>query len=127
MNSLIVYLLSVAVMMFLFEIVPINLAHTNKPYRPYRITQLTFFVLLTICLLLRFAVLAVRKRGENTNIAKVREEQTKFETSNSPKTSGKVYTVNLMLSNFDRWQQSLVNSSNQIWLVNSQNKNALRN
>lgn len=90
MNSLIVYLLSVALMMFLFEIVPINLAHTNRPHRSYRITQLTFFVLLTVCFLLRFAVLALRKRVENTNIAKVREEQTTIETSNSPKVSGKV-------------------------------------
>jgi len=30
-NALLLYLSSLACMMFLFEIVPINLAHTNRP------------------------------------------------------------------------------------------------
>ena len=102
MNAVIVYLFSLAIMVFLLEIVPFNLAHTKRPHRSYRIAQIVFFVLLTLGLLLRFLLIILKKRAQNIQRDSVREEQLTIETAVSPK-AGKTFNVKLMLSNFDRW------------------------
>jgi len=102
MNAVIVYLFSLAIMVFLLEIVPLNLAHTKRPHRSYRIAQIVFFVLLTFSLLLRLLIIILKKRAQSIQIDSVREEQLTIETAVSPK-AGKTLNMQLMLSNFDRW------------------------
>ena len=67
-NAFIFYLLSVVATLFLFEVVPINLAHTNVPHSRYRITQATFVSLFSLFFLIRCGFIVHSKLKANKKV-----------------------------------------------------------